>query len=112
MFRIETYIGELPYRYTKGMVSSTPIVILPADPARAYVALYNGTGSQLFVGWDGNITGNSGPIVLNNFGQFELWWERHAVLCTLPLYGAISGAPAPYWTMEVFWRPVASIQGE
>ena len=105
MFRIEQMIGYMPYVITKLSVGSAPVQLVPNDPSRAYVAILNQSGSQLFVGFDGTITGTSGPITINNLTIFEYWWERHGVLCTLPLFGAISAAPNTVYVIQIPWRP-------
>lgn len=70
------------YQTTVGGLNS----LRPADSHRVYLAISNFAGATIYIGNDQAVTSTTGQWPLLNGSMLEFFWERHAILLTLPWY--------------------------
>lgn len=73
--------------------------ILPGDPERTIVVLYNLSPSEIFIGFSANVTPNNGMLIPPNGGFLLINASEDYEVATLPLYVYASSIGYRYYVM-------------
>lgn len=86
-------------------VANTPVQVVPADPFRVYLAVYNHSNVDVTLSTDPNVGPQVSPWTLKGNSGFEFFWERHGVIVTSAFFcNNPSGTPAIAWA-TMGWQP-------
>jgi len=92
-------------------VAITATQILLNNPNRIFALVSNLGATDMFIGWDRQVSSSRGVRVPNSGGIVSLAWEEDYELCFQELFAVAVTAPVTCYIVELNLRPKGPVAG-